>query len=107
VDRAQMQGGRTKALKTAGADLAFGSINSKRADVVIVDRQGFAILAVKYQGPGHYQGTARLRDAVKREAFRSAGAVRQGRHRPIRPDHPHRRRRMSLNKPSDPFRASA
>ncbi len=56
-------------------DLAYRSINSKRADFVIVDRRGLAVLAVEYQGDGHYQGTAELRDAVKREAFRSAGVA--------------------------------
>lgn len=55
------------------AALAYRSINSKRADFVILDRDGLAVLAVEYQGTGHYQGTARMRDAVKREAFRSAG----------------------------------
>lgn len=65
-------------LKPKGAgykelDLAFRSINSKRVDFVIVDRAGFAVVGVEYQGNGHYQGTAALRDAVKREAFRSAG----------------------------------
>ncbi len=55
------------------ADLAYRSINSKRSDFVIVDRDGLAVLAVEYQGHGHYQGTALMRDAVKREAFRSAG----------------------------------
>ena len=55
------------------ADLAYRSINSKRADFIIVDRRGLAVLAVEYHGQGHYQGNAMLRDAVKREAFRSAG----------------------------------
>jgi hypothetical protein len=55
------------------SDLAYRSINSKRADFVIVDRRGLAVLAVEYHGHGHYQGNAHLRDAVKREAFRSAG----------------------------------
>lgn len=54
-------------------DLAFRSINSKRADFVIVDARGLAVVVVEYQGRGHYQGTAALRDAVKKEAFRSAG----------------------------------
>jgi hypothetical protein len=57
----------------AESDLAYRSINSKRADFVIVDRRGLAVLAVEYQGHGHYQGNAHLRDAVKREVFRSAG----------------------------------
>ena len=55
------------------SDLAYRSINSKRVDFVIVDRNGLALLAVEYHGTGHFQGNAHLRDAVKREAFRSAG----------------------------------
>lgn len=55
------------------ADLAYRSINSKRADFVVVDRRGLAVLVVEYHGGGHFQGNAHLRDAVKREAFRSAG----------------------------------
>jgi hypothetical protein len=57
------------------ADLAYRSINSKRSDFVIVDRFGMAVLAVEYQGHGHYQGNAVQRDAVKREAFRSANVA--------------------------------
>jgi hypothetical protein len=57
------------------ADLAYRSINSKRADFIIVDRRGLAVLAVEYQGLGHYKGNAMMRDAVKREAFRSAGVA--------------------------------
>lgn len=54
-------------------DLAFRSINSKRSDFIVVDRRGFAVLAVEYQGGGHYQGNAVQRDAVKRLVFESAG----------------------------------
>ncbi|WP_414464474.1 DUF2726 domain-containing protein [Hyphomicrobium sp. DY-1] len=57
------------------SDLAYRSINSKRADFVIVNATGHAVLAVEYQGNGHYQGTALMRDAVKREAFRTAGVA--------------------------------
>lgn len=57
----------------AAADYAYRSINSKRSDFVIVDRFGMAVVAIEYQGSGHYQGTAKLRDAVKREAFARAG----------------------------------
>jgi hypothetical protein len=57
------------------ADLAYRSINSKRSDFVVVDRFGIAVLAVEYQGHGHYQGNAAQRDAVKREAFRSANVA--------------------------------
>lgn len=52
---------------------AFASINSKRLDFAIIDRAGHLALAVEYQGEGHHQGTAFMRDAVKREALRRAG----------------------------------
>jgi Protein of unknown function (DUF2726) len=52
---------------------AFRSINSKRVDILIVDRGGWPVAAVEYQGSGHYQGTAAGRDAVKKEALRKAG----------------------------------
>ena len=57
------------------ANRAYRSINSKRADFVIVDAAGYPAVVVEYQGSGHYQGTAALRDAVKREACRSAGVA--------------------------------
>ena len=60
---------------TADADLAYRAINSKRADFVVVDRRGIAVLAVEYQGHGHYQGNAVMRDAVKREVFRKANVT--------------------------------
>jgi len=59
----------------ADADLAYRAINSKRADFVVVDRRGIAVLAVEYQGHGHYQGNALMRDAVKREVFRKANVT--------------------------------
>jgi len=52
---------------------AFLSINSKRVDILIVDPDSWPVLAVEYQGSGHYQGTAAARDAVKKEALRKAG----------------------------------
>ena len=51
---------------------AFASINSKRLDFAIVDRKGFLVCAIEYQGSGHYQGSAVMRDAIKREALRRA-----------------------------------
>lgn len=54
-------------------DAAFRSINSKRVDILVVDRAGWAVMAVEYQGQGHHQGTAAARDAVKKEALRLAG----------------------------------
>lgn len=61
--------------KNGDADRAYRSINSKRADFVIVDAAGYPAVVIEYQGTGHYQGTAELRDAVKREACRSAGVA--------------------------------
>ena len=52
---------------------AFRSINAKRVDILVVDRGGWPVFAVEYQGPGHYQGTAAARDAIKKEALRRAG----------------------------------
>lgn len=52
---------------------AFRSINSKRVDILVVDPGGWPVLAVEYQGCGHYQGTAAARDAIKKEALRKAG----------------------------------
>ncbi|MDE1985629.1 MAG: DUF2726 domain-containing protein [Bradyrhizobium sp.] len=52
---------------------AYRSINSKRVDILVVDQGGWPILAVEYQGSGHYQGTAAARDAIKKEALRKAG----------------------------------
>ena len=53
-------------------ELAFRSINSKRLDFLVIDRSGMPALAVEYQGHGHYQNRAFMRDAVKREAVRKA-----------------------------------
>ena len=52
---------------------AFHSINAKRVDILVVDKGGWPVFAVEYQGPGHYQGTAAARDAIKKEALRRAG----------------------------------
>jgi hypothetical protein len=52
---------------------AFASINSKRVDILIMDRFGDPLAAVEYQGGGHHQGSAAARDAIKREALRKAG----------------------------------
>ncbi len=52
---------------------AFASINSKRLDFAVFDRAGTLVCAIEYQGSGHYQGTAYMRDAVKKEVLRRAG----------------------------------
>jgi hypothetical protein len=56
-------------------DDAFASINSKRLDFAIVDSRGYLVRAVEYQGGGHHQGKAFMRDAVKREVVRKAGVA--------------------------------
>lgn len=52
---------------------AFNRINAKRVDYLIVDRSGIPVVAIEYQGRGHYQADATARDNIKREAFRLAG----------------------------------
>ena len=52
---------------------AFGAINSKRVDVLLVSSSGDPMAAIEFQGEGHYQGSAPARDAVKKEALRKAG----------------------------------
>lgn len=52
---------------------AYASINSKRLDFIVIDRFGHMVAAIEYQGTGHHQNNAFLRDAVKREAVRKAG----------------------------------
>jgi len=52
---------------------AYAAINSKRVDILIISNSGVPIVAIEYQGDGHYQGLAAARDAVKKEALRKAG----------------------------------
>lgn len=52
---------------------AFDAINSKRVDLAVFDPALTLRLIVEYQGSGHYQEDAILRDAIKREALRRAG----------------------------------
>lgn len=54
---------------------AYSAINSKRVDVLVIGPTGLPVLAVEHQGPGHYQGDAAARDAVKKEALRRAGVA--------------------------------
>jgi hypothetical protein len=54
---------------------AYGCINSKRVDLLIVDADCKPVHAIEYQGGGHFKGahTTAARDAVKKEALRRAG----------------------------------
>ncbi|WP_017968306.1 DUF2726 domain-containing protein [Rhizobium leguminosarum] len=59
-------------LRSTDAD-AYGCINSKRVDLLLVDSNCQPRHAIEYQGGAHHQGTAAARDAVKKEALRRAG----------------------------------
>lgn len=52
---------------------AYRAINSKRVDILIIGNDGEPVVALEYQGKGHHQGNAAVRDAVKKEALRRAG----------------------------------
>ena len=52
---------------------AHSAINSKRVDILVISAQGLPLVAIEYQGGGHYQTSAAARDAVKKEALRKAG----------------------------------
>lgn len=52
---------------------AFFAINAKRVDILVVDYGGWPVLAIEYQGAGHYQGTAVARDTIKVTALNNAG----------------------------------
>ena len=54
-------------------DLASRSIHGKRLDFLVIDGYGMPVLAVEYQGHGHYSEKTFMRDAAKREALRKAG----------------------------------
>jgi Protein of unknown function (DUF2726) len=53
--------------------IAYGCINSKRIDLLMVDGACQPRHAIEYQGDGHHQSMAAARDAVKKEALRRAG----------------------------------
>jgi Protein of unknown function (DUF2726) len=59
-------------LRCKDAD-AYGCVNSKRVDLLLIDGECRPRYAIEYQGIAHHQGTAAARDAVKKEALRRAG----------------------------------
>jgi hypothetical protein len=59
--------------KNARHDNAYRAINSKRVDILIIDKGGWPLLAIEYQGEGHYDSTSVLRDDIKRTALHKAG----------------------------------
>jgi hypothetical protein len=52
---------------------AFLAINDKRVDILVVDRDQWPVLAIEYQGEGHYRETAVARDTIKAMALNNAG----------------------------------
>jgi len=52
---------------------AYGCINSKRVDLLLMDEDCQPRHAIEYQGAAHHQAAAAARDAVKKEALRRAG----------------------------------
>ena len=52
---------------------AFNAINSKRVDLLIVDKNLMPVAAIEVNGTGHYQKNALERDEIKRAAIESAG----------------------------------
>lgn len=58
---------------TSDNKLAYSCINSKRADLIIIDQFGRPIMVIEYQGEGHFNGDAFIRDAVKKEVCRKTG----------------------------------
>ena len=52
---------------------AFEAYGRMRCDFVIVDRAGYAICGIEYQGTGHHQANFAYREQIKREVFRKAG----------------------------------
>ncbi|WP_101774460.1 DUF2726 domain-containing protein [Pasteurella oralis] len=51
---------------------AFALINSKRVDFLIIDKDYKPLVAIEYQGSGHYQRNAIERDMIKKECCRKA-----------------------------------
>ena len=53
---------------------AYFAVNSKRVDLVIVDRECRPLHAIEFQGSGPHTGeNTAARDAIKKEALRRAG----------------------------------
>ncbi len=50
------------------------AIMAKRLDFAVIDSRGHLVVAIEYQGGGHHQNGAFMRDAIKREIVRKAGA---------------------------------
>ncbi|MEI4470589.1 DUF2726 domain-containing protein [Frigidibacter sp. MR17.24] len=85
---------------------AFNAINAKRLDFAVFDGGGWLLLAIEYQGHGHYHETSFLRDAVKREALRKAGVPFLELPAEITPDGLRALLHRHLPRPPEPRRAA-
>ncbi|MBM2577589.1 DUF2726 domain-containing protein [Jannaschia sp. Os4] len=52
---------------------AFDAYKASRVDFLFVNRRGYPLLGIEYQGTGHAQGNSAYRDQIKREVFRKGG----------------------------------
>jgi very-short-patch-repair endonuclease len=50
----------------------YRTINTQRADFVIIDKDFYPVLVVEYNGVGHFKGDYKSRDTRKKEALNSA-----------------------------------
>lgn len=62
----------TKPFGNPDAAEAYYAYNSRRSDLVIIDRDGNPVLIIEYQGGGHFQKAYYLRDEIKRRVFQRA-----------------------------------
>lgn len=53
--------------------VAYACVNSKRCDFIIIDGKGYPVVAIEYQGTGHFGPNSDERDYVKQKALESAG----------------------------------
>ncbi|MEM1077747.1 MAG: DUF2726 domain-containing protein [Pseudomonadota bacterium] len=72
---AQVSMGEMFRVSTSGVAGREGhsAFNAKRVDFLLVGADMLPLAGIEYQGGGHYQKDAVLRDAIKREVFRKAG----------------------------------
>jgi hypothetical protein len=55
---------------------AYAAINSKRCDLIVTDSYGKPLLAIEYNGTGHWlSGDASIRDQIKQIALEKAGVA--------------------------------
>ncbi|MBF9044681.1 DUF2726 domain-containing protein [Rhodobacterales bacterium HKCCE4037] len=52
---------------------AYEAYGKMRCDFLVVDRNGYPLCGIEYQGSGHHQGNFAYREQIKREVFRKAG----------------------------------